>query len=191
MGTMASQITGESIVKSTVCSGVNKKYQSSASLHFVGGIHRWPVDPPHKKPATRNMFSFDDVIMTRIRGEAWPQFSYHHPFLIAWCKHMLGLPRTLWTHVTGGNFHRFSEATDRKMPVVGAVSGDCERVHGIIHYTRLNHCQNQAETHYPNDLRMELKSKINKAIAEIQSPSMISSYGVEVLLPWKLLTLTL
>ena len=137
------------------------------------------------------MFSFDDVIMTRVRGEAWPQFGYHHPFLIAWCKHMSGLPRTLWTHVTGGNFHRFSEATDRKMPVVEAVSGDCERVHGIIHYTRLNHCQNQAETHYPNDLRMELKSKINKAIAEIQSPTMISSYGVEVLLPWKLLTLTL
>ena len=107
----------------------------------MGGIHRWPMDPPHKRPATRNMFSFDDVIMTRVRGEAWPQFGYHHPFLIAWCKHMLGLPRTLWTHVTGGNFHRFSEATDRKMPVVGAVSGDCERVHGIIHYTRLNHCK--------------------------------------------------
>ena len=27
------------------------------------GIHRWPVNSPHKWPVTRNMFPFDDVIM--------------------------------------------------------------------------------------------------------------------------------
>ena len=38
---MASQITGVSAVCSTVCSGaVKKKYQSSAALAFVRGIHR-------------------------------------------------------------------------------------------------------------------------------------------------------
>ena len=40
-----------------------KKYQSSASLAFVPGIHRWPVNSPHKWPVTRKMFPFDDVTM--------------------------------------------------------------------------------------------------------------------------------
>ena len=38
-------------------------HQSSASLAFVRGIHRWPVNSPHKWPVTRKMFPFDDVIM--------------------------------------------------------------------------------------------------------------------------------
>ena len=33
------------------------------SLAFVRGIHRWPVDSPHKWPILQNMFPFDDVIM--------------------------------------------------------------------------------------------------------------------------------
>ena len=40
-----------------------RKHQSSASLVFVRGIHRWPVNSPHKWPVTRKMFPFDDVIM--------------------------------------------------------------------------------------------------------------------------------
>ena len=64
MSTMASQITGVSIVYSTVCSGTDKrKRQKSASLAFVRGIHRWPVNSPHKGPVTRKTFHFDDVIM--------------------------------------------------------------------------------------------------------------------------------
>ena len=64
MSTMASQITGVSIVSSTVVSGADqRKHQSSASLAFVWGIHRWPVNSPHKGPVTRKMFPFDDVIM--------------------------------------------------------------------------------------------------------------------------------
>ena len=64
MGTMASQITGLMIVYSTVYSGADqRKLQSSASLAFVRGIHRWPVNSPHKWPVTWKMFPFDDVIM--------------------------------------------------------------------------------------------------------------------------------
>ena len=64
MGTMASQITSLSIVYSTVYSGPDqRKHQSSASLAFVWGIHRWPVNSPHKWPVTRKMFPFDDIIM--------------------------------------------------------------------------------------------------------------------------------
>ena len=64
MDAMASQITSLTIVYSLVYSGADqRKHQSSASLAFVRGIHRWPVNSPHKGPVTRKMFPFDDVIM--------------------------------------------------------------------------------------------------------------------------------
>ena len=67
MGTMASQITSLTIVYSTVSSDADqRKHQSSASLAFVRGIHRGPVNSPHKWPVSRKMFPFDDVIMTML-----------------------------------------------------------------------------------------------------------------------------
>ena len=64
MGAMASQITSITIVYSTVYSGADqRKYQSSASLAFVQGIHLGPVNSPHKWPVTQKMFPFDDVII--------------------------------------------------------------------------------------------------------------------------------
>ena len=64
MDTMASQITSITIVYSTLYSDADqRKHQSSASLAFVWGIHRGPVNSPHKWPVTRKMFPFDDVIM--------------------------------------------------------------------------------------------------------------------------------
>ena len=57
MGAMASQITSLAIVYSTVYSGADqRKHQSSASLAFVRGIHRWPVNSPHKGPVTGKCF---------------------------------------------------------------------------------------------------------------------------------------
>ena len=51
------QITSLTIVYSTVYSGADhRKHQSSASLAFVRGIHRWPVNSTHKRPVTRKMF---------------------------------------------------------------------------------------------------------------------------------------
>ena len=65
MGVMASQIPSLTIVYTTVYSGADqRKYQSSTSLAFVQGIHRWPVSSPHKWPVTRKMFLFDDVIVS-------------------------------------------------------------------------------------------------------------------------------
>ena len=65
MGEIASQITSLTIVYSTFYSDTDqRKHQSSASLAFVPGIHRGPVNSPHKGPVTRKMFPFDDVIMT-------------------------------------------------------------------------------------------------------------------------------
>ena len=64
MGAIASQITSLTIVYSTVYSGTHqRKHQSSASLAFVWGIHRGPVNSPHKGPVTRKMFRFDGVTM--------------------------------------------------------------------------------------------------------------------------------
>ena len=69
MSAMAPQITNLTIVDSIVYSGADhRKYQSSASLAFVRGIHRWPVNSLHKGPVKQKMFIFDYVIMNR---EAW------------------------------------------------------------------------------------------------------------------------
>ena len=113
---MASQITSLGIVYSTVYLGTDqRKYQSSASLTFVRGIRRWPVNSPHKWWVTRKMFPFDDVMMKinkllidSIRNSCnlecfWGKdVSYiidHKPRLVSieyniWCK--LGSSDGLW-----------------------------------------------------------------------------------------------
>ena len=51
---IASKITSVSIVCLAVCSCAHqRKHQSFASLGFVRGIHRWPVNSPHIGPITR------------------------------------------------------------------------------------------------------------------------------------------
>ena len=78
MRAMASQITGVSIIYSTVCSGVDqRKHQSSASLAFVRGIHRSAVYSPHKGPVTRIMFPFNDVITRSIKNCDQPYCFVH------------------------------------------------------------------------------------------------------------------
>ena len=67
MSLMVSQITSLTIVCSTVYPRVDqRKHKSPASLAFVWGIHRCPVNSPHEWPVTRKMFTFDDVIMCQI-----------------------------------------------------------------------------------------------------------------------------
>ena len=83
MSVMESQITGVSIVYSTVCSGQDqRKHQSSASLAFVKGIHRCPVNSQHKGPETLKMFLFDDVIIDTTTS--WSPFlvGANHPFTL-------------------------------------------------------------------------------------------------------------
>ena len=74
MGAISSQIT-LTIVYPIVYSGADpRKHQSSASLAFVRGIHRRPVNSPHKWPVTRKKFPFDDVIMNEninARNSRW------------------------------------------------------------------------------------------------------------------------
>ena len=73
MGAIASLITSLTIVYSTVYSDADlSKHQSSASLAFVWGIHRGPVNSPHKWPVMWKMFPFDDVIMRVSLAEPIP-----------------------------------------------------------------------------------------------------------------------
>ena len=80
MGAIASQITSVTIVYSTIYSGADqRKHESPASLGFVQGIHRWPVNSPHKGPVTRKMIPFDDVIMNEYISRFWRDwfFKFH------------------------------------------------------------------------------------------------------------------
>ena len=64
MSAIASRITSLTIFYLIVYSRADlRKHQSSASLAFVRGIHRGPVNSPHKGSVTRKIFPFDDVIM--------------------------------------------------------------------------------------------------------------------------------
>ena len=64
MTVMASRITGQSSVCTTF--GSNKQQKNIKGPRYwssVMGIHRRPVDSPHKWQVTRKMFPFDDIIM--------------------------------------------------------------------------------------------------------------------------------
>ena len=72
MGAMASQITSFMIVHSAVYSCADhRKYQSSASLAFVRGIHRWPVNSPHKGPVTRKCFHLMTSLWCTLMAWRW------------------------------------------------------------------------------------------------------------------------
>ena len=93
MSAMASQITSPMIVYSTVYSGADqRKHQSSVSLAFVRGIHRWRVNSPRKGPLTRKMFPFDDVIM----GFSFPFTADldKHFLQVSTCRETLGRATT-------------------------------------------------------------------------------------------------
>ena len=78
MNAMASQITSLKIAYSTVYAGADqRKQQSSASMAFVRGIHRWPVNYPYKGSVTRNRFPFHDVIIYRL-GFCFPEPKWRH-----------------------------------------------------------------------------------------------------------------
>ena len=94
MTTMASHITSLTIVYSTVYSGADqRKHQSSASLAFVRGIHRGPVNSPHKRPVTRKTFPFDDVIMVSIMKTLDFQWTSRAFF---WTKQILISSEFIW-----------------------------------------------------------------------------------------------
>ena len=107
LNTHTSQITSLTIVYSRVYWGADKKHQSSGSLAFVRGSHRWPVNSPRKRPVTRKMFPFDDVIMWRMWPHQGPVWSCRHTSIeipivyihLRWvyCCHVF----IMWMPITG------------------------------------------------------------------------------------------
>ena len=82
MGAIAHQTTSLTIVYSTVYSGADqRKHQSSASLAFVRGIHRRPVNSLHKWPVTRKCFH----LMTSSWGwNSWLYAIWEWKFINVW-----------------------------------------------------------------------------------------------------------
>ena len=107
MGAIAYQITSLTIDYSTFYSGADqRKHQNSVSLAFVGGIHRWPVNSPHKGPVTRKMFPFGDVIMTKVTvmGEVWGVSQCWEYLLyteIVFAMNSLWASDAIWWHKSG------------------------------------------------------------------------------------------
>ena len=83
MRAMASQITNLTIVHSTVYAGADKKPKLRVS-GLCAGIHRWPVNSPHKLPVTREMFPFDDVFVrfTQTAIEAGTGINNYIPYFM-------------------------------------------------------------------------------------------------------------
>ena len=91
-GKMASQITSLTIVYLTVYLSADlRKHQSSAPLAFVRGIHRGPVNSPHKGPVTRKMFPFDDVIMQWLNCPPVLKFWIYIVEVSGWMLRCLGV----------------------------------------------------------------------------------------------------
>ena len=85
-----------------------RKHQSSASLAFVQGIHRWPVNSPHKWPVTRKMFPLDDVIM----------FNHNHNLLSEHCPLSVS-----WNPFS----HRLQTSLDRQLLHLGTLHSETEK----------------------------------------------------------------
>ena len=100
MTTISSQITSLTIIYSTVYSGADQsKYQSSASLAFVWGIHRGPVNSPRKWPVTRKMVPFYDVIMCCISKTNLP-----------WTSTIGNIPLRFWNWSVVMIYYTFQES---------------------------------------------------------------------------------
>ena len=110
MGAMASRISSLAFVCTTVYSGADQRqHQSSASQAFVLGIHRGPVNSPHKRPVTRKMSQFDDVIMNLsntiwinnyIHYKVWDEIIYPFPNFIGGTVEVCGWISNFIPHFT-------------------------------------------------------------------------------------------
>ena len=122
MSTMASEITSLTIVYSTVYSGADqRKYQSSASLAFVRGIHWWPEISPHKGPVTRKIFPFDDDI---IMLTSFPSFKSD-------CFHAFDWVIRTFCQFLGGFFSKKADHYVCKAIAVVLVVSCCQ--HTVLH----------------------------------------------------------
>ena len=131
MSAMASQITSLTIVCSNVYSGADqRKYQSSASLAFVRGIHRWPMNSPHKGQVTRkksfHLMTSSWFSRTRI-SMAWPEpcqlFSSSSPL-------MCPIPVSPW-HARPPCMHAAGGLTSKDTPIWCPPRAKCQEYYPL------------------------------------------------------------
>ena len=124
MGAMASQITSLTIVYSTVYSGTDqRKHQIYASLAFVLGIHRWPVNSPHIGPVTRKMFPFGDVIKSNV-GSLSGNELFHRLFKTVNCFNCEKYLHPFWVIPTPLLFSLWQLSRDNQNARVGVSCRD-------------------------------------------------------------------
>ena len=85
MGAMASQITSLAIGYSTVYSGRDqRKHQSSASLVFMWGIHRWPVNSPPEGQSRGKCFHLMTSLCAKLcfitLSHSYRQLQHHNTY---------------------------------------------------------------------------------------------------------------
>ena len=106
MSAMASQITSVSIVCSSVYLGADqRKLQSFASLAFVRGIHRSPVDSPYKGQQRRKCF---------------------HLMTSSWLRYIINHQWSEWSI----NVHVYS--TSKRIPHNATIRYILWNMHGIV-----------------------------------------------------------
>ena len=84
IGAMVSQIIGLSVACLTFCSGADqRKHQSSVSLAFVRGIHRWQVNSPQRASNASNLsiwwrhHDHDYIAQNLLRNTHWRNNALH------------------------------------------------------------------------------------------------------------------
>ena len=119
MSTMASQNTSLMIVYSTIYSDTDqRKHQNSTSLAFVRGIHRWPVNSPHKRPVTQKIFPFDDVIM--LSPNMQDDFEKKNIMQISWHFCIISGCASIWNLSSWKTRSSLSDAINTILAVDGA-----------------------------------------------------------------------
>ena len=155
---MASQITSAPIVCTTVCSGGDqRKHQSSASLAFVRGIHRWPV--------SRKMFPFVDVIMPRFPDQIELQDSNPSSCCVIWFMGRQSPVESAWllmmdwdlisagTDISRGPFHeRFFHGNSNSMEISFCSHPSCSTVIAVKFCTWHDSCAVVARAKFCSDI---------------------------------------
>ena len=128
---VSNHITSLAVVYLTVYSGADqRKHQSSASLAFVRGIHRTPVNSPHKGPVTRKIYPFDDVFMHITGGLVWWLIyaSENRVELIPLCRQVFRCIGTIFHHYSWDLYYpgrRYNQAVvGRKRKKINDVTAE-------------------------------------------------------------------
>ena len=130
MSMMASQITSRVIVYSTVYSSPDERKHQSASMAFVRGSHRCPVNSAHKRPVTQKMFPFDDVVMCTLSQIWLDVFESIIDLMLAHVKNPMSfltcnLPKVLNWVIRYNLKHRFIEIYMRHYVIASNTKSAC------------------------------------------------------------------